>query len=212
MIDASKEAIAKRLAEIFKDSGDTLEAFAGVADKTRQAATGWLRTGRLSQKTMSDICDHYGYSLLWLMTGQGPKRPLSIQDAPVAGPGMPEGSRGRDLFQKPLFQRAQGLAQAIIDAAERGQMDDGAISALESELQRLITNVEAAREAGIRIAAEDALRELEQEQGTRVPDSDREGILRDLAGRIRAKYEDRKGNGGGSSEGISASRSEGQCS
>ncbi len=30
---------------------------------------------------MADICNHYGYSLLWLITGQGPKHPVDISDA-----------------------------------------------------------------------------------------------------------------------------------
>lgn len=188
MVDLDKAGVAQRMRIIQKETKASLAALGDAGGgKTAQAAAKWLKTGRMGTPSMQGVASAYGYSFLWILTGQGPKRPQSIQDASVAGPGVPEGSLGRDLFQGPLMERAQSFAQAIIDAVRRGKIDDGAISALENDLKRLVANVEAARDVGIRIAAEEALRVLEKEKGYRMPDAEREEMLRDIEGRIRDK-------------------------
>ena len=78
MVELSKKAISKRLNQVLNETGVTLEVFGGVADKSRQAAKAWVTTGRISKTSLEQIADYFNYSLLWLLTGEGPKNKSDV--------------------------------------------------------------------------------------------------------------------------------------
>lgn len=72
-MDASKEGIKSRLLEIVRETGATRMAMAEVAGCTPQAVQSWLKTGTIRKDKMELLAAHYGYSMLWVLTGVGPK-------------------------------------------------------------------------------------------------------------------------------------------
>jgi len=137
MIDPSKDGVAKRMRELFKETGTTLEAMGEAGGgKTPQAAAKWLKTGRMSQDSIDKVADRYGYCSFWILTGHPPKKPTDIMDAEATTPAPPR--TGKDVFAaaEPSAQyagaseKARNLADTILAYSGSGSISDDVIDAI----------------------------------------------------------------------------------
>jgi len=124
----SMDGMTARLNEIFKDSKGTIEAFGAAAEKTKQAAAKWLKTGNISKESLAALCDHYHVNIAWMLSGYGEKY---LDHSFYSAENKPTNENEQAfIIAESSSPKAVELADAILSLSSSGDLEDSKIDAI----------------------------------------------------------------------------------